>query len=68
MLLLHQENGEEGGEEEAAEKEAEPEPEEKEDGMWEETFKTHHDSKPNGWFYSSMHLLYLYTPTCQYMF
>lgn len=41
------ENGEEG-EEKEAEKEAEPEPEEKEDGMWEETFKTHHDSKPNG--------------------
>ncbi len=29
-------------------KEAEPQGNEDEPGMWEETFKTHHDSKPYG--------------------
>ena len=28
---------------------AEAEEEEKEEGMWEESFKSHRDSKPRGW-------------------
>lgn len=42
-----QETNEENGEEDKEDKEEEEE-EKEEEGMWEETFKTHHDSKPFG--------------------
>lgn len=41
--------------------------EEEEPGMWEETFKTHHDSKPYGWHVHITHLVRHLTPKTRHL-